>query len=48
MTEASVWEKNVSIDLKEIVCGGVDCICLVQDRGRWLAVVSAVMNFVVK
>jgi hypothetical protein len=32
------------MDLKEISLGGVDWIWLGQDRDRWRAVVSAVMN----
>jgi hypothetical protein len=32
------------MDLKEIGMGGVDWIRLAQDRDRWRAVVSAVMN----
>jgi hypothetical protein len=30
--------------LGRLACGGVDWIRLSQDRGRWRAVVSAVMN----
>jgi hypothetical protein len=33
------------MDLREIGLGGVDWIRLSQDRDRWRAVVSAVMNF---
>jgi hypothetical protein len=32
------------MDLREIGLGGVDWTRLAQDRGRWRAVVSAVMN----
>jgi hypothetical protein len=32
------------MDLREIGLGGVDWIRLSQDRDRWRAVVSAVMN----
>jgi hypothetical protein len=35
------WEDGIRMDLR---CGGVDWIRLAQDRGRWRAVVSAVMN----
>jgi hypothetical protein len=35
------WEDGIRMDLREI---GVDWIRLAQDRDRWLAVVSAVMN----
>jgi hypothetical protein len=38
------WEDVIRIDLREIGLGGVDWIRLVQDRNRWRAVVSAVMN----
>jgi hypothetical protein len=33
------------MDLREIGLGGVDWIQLAQERDRWRAVVSAVMNF---
>jgi hypothetical protein len=38
------WEDGIRMDLREIDLGGVDCIRLAQDRDRWRAVVSAVMN----
>jgi hypothetical protein len=38
------WEEGIRIDLREIGLGGVDWIRLAQDRDRWRAVVSAVMN----
>jgi hypothetical protein len=38
------WEDVVRMDLREIGLGGVDWIRLSQDRDRWRAVVSAVMN----
>jgi hypothetical protein len=38
------WEDGIRIDLREIGLGGVDWIRLSQDRDRWRAVVSAVMN----
>jgi hypothetical protein len=40
------WEYGIRMDLREIGLGGggVDWIRLSQDRDRWLAVVSAVMN----
>jgi hypothetical protein len=38
------WEYGIRMDLREIGIGGVDWIRLVQDRDRWRAVVSAVMN----
>jgi hypothetical protein len=40
------WEDGIRMDLREIGLegGGVDWIRLAQDRGRWRAVVSALMN----
>jgi hypothetical protein len=38
------WEDDVRMDLREIGLGGVDWIRLTQERDRWRAVVSAVMN----
>jgi hypothetical protein len=38
------WEDGIKMDLREIGWGGVDWIHLAQDRDRWRAVVSAVMN----
>jgi hypothetical protein len=38
------WEDGIRMDLREIGLGGVDWIGLSQDRERWRAVVSAVMN----
>jgi hypothetical protein len=38
------WEDWIRMDLKEIGLGGVDWIRLSQDRDRWRAIVSAVMN----
>jgi hypothetical protein len=38
------WEDGIRMDLEEIGLGDVDCIRLAQDRDRWRAVVSAVMN----
>jgi hypothetical protein len=38
------WEDGIRMDLGEIGLGGVDWIRLDQDRNRWRAVVSAVMN----
>jgi hypothetical protein len=39
-----MWEYGIRMDLREIGLGGVDWIRLAQDRDRWGAVVSAVMN----
>jgi hypothetical protein len=38
------WEDGIRMDPWEIGLGGVDWIRLSQDRDRWRAVVSAVMN----
>jgi hypothetical protein len=39
------WEDGIKMDLREIGWGGgVEWIHLAQDRDRWRAVVSAVMN----
>jgi hypothetical protein len=39
------WEENIRMNLQEVGCGCVDWIGLAQDRDRWQALVSAVMNF---
>jgi len=38
------WEDNIKMDLQEVGCGGMDWIELAQDRDRWWAFVSVVMN----
>jgi hypothetical protein len=38
------WEDRIRMNLREIGLGVVDWIRLAQDRDRWRAVVSAVMN----
>jgi hypothetical protein len=38
------WEDNIKMDLQEVGWGGMDWIDMAQDRDRWWAVVSAVMN----
>jgi hypothetical protein len=38
------WEDGIRMDLREIGLGSVDWILLAEDRNRWRAVVSAVMN----
>jgi hypothetical protein len=39
-----MWEDGIRMDLREIGLGGVEWNRLAQDRDRWWAVVSAVMN----
>ena len=39
------WEDNIKMNLQEVGCGGMDWIELAQDRDRWRALVSTVMNF---
>jgi hypothetical protein len=38
------WEDNIRIDLRKVGCGCVDGMELAQDRDRWRALMSAVMN----
>jgi hypothetical protein len=38
------WEDNIKMDFQEVECGGMDWIELAQDRDRWRAIVTAVMN----
>ena len=38
------WEDNIRMDLREVGCGCVDWMKLAQDRDRWRALVSSVMN----
>jgi hypothetical protein len=38
------WEDNIRMDLREVGCGCVDWMELAQDKDRWCALVSAVMN----
>jgi hypothetical protein len=38
------WEDSIKMDLQEVGWGGMDWIDMAQDRDRWRALVSAVMN----
>jgi hypothetical protein len=37
-------EDNIKMDNEEMGMGGMDWICLAQDKERWRALVNAVMN----
>ena len=39
------WEDNIKVDLDEVRRGCVDWMELAEDRDRWRALVSMVMNF---
>jgi hypothetical protein len=39
------WEDNIKMDLQEVGGGCRDWMERVQDRDRWRALVSTVMNF---
>ena len=39
------WEDNIKMDLQEVGRGCEDWMELAQDRERWRALVSTVMNF---
>ena len=39
------WEDNIKMDLQKVGGGGGDWMELAQDRDRWRALVSTVMNF---
>jgi hypothetical protein len=39
------WEDNIKMDLQEVGGGCGDWMEQAQDRDRWLALVSTVMNF---
>jgi hypothetical protein len=35
---------NIKLDIQEVGCGSMDWMELAQDRDRWLALVSVVMD----
>jgi hypothetical protein len=39
------WEDNIKIDLQEVGVGCGDWMELTQDRDKWRALVSTLMNF---
>jgi len=39
------WEDNIKMDSQEVGCEGMYWIDLAQDRNKWRALVSAVLNF---
>ena len=39
------WEDNIKMDLEEVGRGCVDWMDLAQDRDRWRAFLSMIMNF---
>ena len=39
------WEHNIKMDLEKVGRGCGDLLELAQDRDRWRALVSTVMNF---
>jgi hypothetical protein len=39
-----IWEDNIKMDLQELGWGCMDWFDMTQDRDRWWALVSAVMN----
>jgi len=43
-----LWEDNIKMDLQEVGCGCLDWIKLTQDRDKWWALVTAVMNLQVQ
>ena len=39
-----IWEDNIKMDIRDVGWGGMDWIELAQDKDRWRALVSTVMN----
>ena len=42
---SSRWEDNIKMDLQEVGRGSMDWIDMAQDRDRWRALVSAIINW---
>jgi hypothetical protein len=42
------WEDNIKMDHQEVGCGGMEWMELAQDRDRWRALGTAVMNLSVE
>ena len=42
------WDDNITMDLQEVLLDGIVWIKLAQDRGRWWAIVNAVMSLRVR
>ena len=38
------WEKNIKMDLQELVWAGMDWINQAEDRDRWQVLVNVVVN----
>ena len=38
------WEDNITMDIQEVECWGMEWIQLAQDRDRWRALMNAVIN----
>jgi len=38
------WENNIKMDLQDVGCGVMDWIELAQDKDKWRALVTAIMN----
>ena len=43
--QRGIWEDNIKMDLQQVGRGCGDWMELAQDRDRWRALVSTVMNF---
>jgi len=45
--EKTIWKDNIKMDFKELVCEGVDCTHVVQDRVQQWTPVNTVTNLLV-